>query len=397
VQTATFDALLAPAGAALLAEATAAYGREDEFALGTRLRRSYPGELVAAALTQARLRARAVDKFDSADAARMFFTVDGYEQATRVAVARHRAARVAALLGAGAAVADLCCGIGGDLVELARAGLAVTGVEADPLTAAVAAANVAALGLTDAARVERGDATTIGRTAFAAVACDPARRGSRGRVFDPDAYRPPWSFVLELLTATACVKVAPGIPHDLLPGGVEAEWVSERGEVKEAALWSGELARADDDGVSVRRRATLLPSGETLTDHDDPGPTVRPLGGFLYEPDGAVIRAGLVTAAAARVGGGLIDPTIAYVTADDGVSTPFARGYRVVDTLPYDVKALRRYVRDRGIGILTVKKRGVGVEPEKLRAAVRPQGEAVATFVVTRVAGKATVIVVDPL
>ncbi|TDC49167.1 SAM-dependent methyltransferase [Jiangella ureilytica] len=392
MQTATFEALLTPAGAALLAEATAAYGREDEFALGTRLRRSHPGELVAAALTQARLRARAADKFEPADAARMFFTVDGYEQATRVAVARHRASRLAAASGAGAAVADLCCGIGGDLVELARAGLAVTGVEADPLTAAMAAANVAALELTDAARVECGDATAVDRTAFAAVVCDPARRGSRGRVFDPGAYRPPWPFVLELLAATACVKVAPGIPHDLLPGGVEAEWVSERGEVKEAALWSGGLAPG-----GVQRRATLLPSGATLTDRDDPGPVVRPLGGFLYEPDGAVIRAGLVTAAAALVGGGLVDPSIAYVTADDAVATPFARGYRVVDTLPYDVKTLRRYVREQGIGILTVKKRGVGVEPEKLRAAVRPQGDAVATFVVTRVAGKATVIVAEPL
>nr|WP_246401142.1 hypothetical protein [Jiangella mangrovi] len=97
------------------------------------------------------------------------------------------------------------------------------------------------------------------------------------------------------------------------------------------------------------------------------------------------------------VGGGLLDPSIAYVTADDAVGTPFARGYRVVETLPYDVKALRAYVRSRGIGILTVKKRGVGVEPEKLRAAVRPSGDAAATFVVTRVAGKATVIVADPL
>ncbi|WP_199521177.1 class I SAM-dependent methyltransferase [Jiangella anatolica] len=390
MQTATFDALRSAAGAALLAQATAAHGREDEFALGTRLRRDHEPDLVAAALTQARLRARAADKFDPADAERMFFTVDGYEQATRVAVARHRASRLAATLGAGAAVADLCCGIGGDLVELARAGLTVTGVEADELTAAVAAANVAALEVD--ARVVHGDATTVDRAAYAAVVCDPARRGGRGRVFDPDAYRPPWSFVLSLLAETACVKVAPGLPHERIPAGVEAEWVSERGEVKEAALWSGGLAR---DGVE--RRATLLPSGATLTDRDDPGPSVRPLGGYLYEPDGAVIRAGLVTAAAALVGGGLLDPSIAYVTADAAVGTPFARGYRVVDTLPYDVKALRRYVRAQDIGVLTVKKRGVGVEPERLRAAVRPRGERAATFVVTRIAGAATVIVADPL
>ncbi|SDU88559.1 class I SAM-dependent methyltransferase [Jiangella alkaliphila] len=392
MQTATFDALRTAAGAALLAEATAAYGREDGFALGTRLRRTHDPDLVAAALTQARLRARATDKFAPADAARMFFTVDGYEQATRVAVARHRAARLATALGPGAAVADLCCGVGGDLVELARAGLTVTGVDVDPLTADMATANAEALGVR--AEVVCADATTVDRTAYAAVVCDPARRGGRGRVFDPDAYRPPWSFVLELLAGTACVKVAPGLPHERIPGRVEAEWVSERGEVKEAALWSGGLA---GDGARVGRRATLLPSGATLTDRDDPGPVVRPLGEFLYEPDGAVIRAGLVTAAAARVGGGLIDPSIAYVTADAAVSTPFARGYLVLDTLPYDVKALRRYVRDHGIGVLTVKKRGVGVEPEKLRAAVRPRGDRTATFVVTRVAGTATVIVADPL
>ncbi|TDE02424.1 class I SAM-dependent methyltransferase [Jiangella asiatica] len=386
----TLRTLSSPAGSALLAEASAAYGREDEFALGTRLRRRHPPALVATALTQARLRARAVDKFDAADAARLLFTVDGYEQATRAAVARHRAARIAATLGAGARVADLCCGIGGDLIELARAGLDVTAVEADPLTAHVAGANVAALGL--AASVVEADAAAVDRSDFAAVVCDPARRTGRGRVFDPDAYRPPWPFVLELLASTACVKVAPGIPHSRLPDGVEAEWVSERGEVKEAALWSGRFAAA-----GVRRRATLLPSGATLTDADDPGSGVRDPGRYLYEPDGAVIRAGLVTAVADAVGGALVDPTIAYVAADRHVPTPFARAYRITDRLPYDVKALRRHVREHGIGTLTVKKRGVDVLPERLRAAVRPRGDAAATFVVTRVSGRATVLVAQPV
>ncbi|WP_026877430.1 class I SAM-dependent methyltransferase [Jiangella gansuensis] len=384
--------LASPAGSALLADATAAYGREDEFALGTRLRRDHPPELVAAALTQARLRARASEKFGPADAARMLFTVDGYEQATRAGVARRRAARITGVLGPGARIADLCCGIGGDLIELARAGLDVTGVEADPLTVAVTRANVAALGLT--ATVVEGDAVALDRSGFDAVVCDPARRTVRGRVFDPDAYRPPWSFVLELLASTACVKVAPGIPHARVPAGVEAEWVSERGEVKEAALWSGGFA---GDGERIRRRATLLPSGATLTDADDPGADVREPGDYLYEPDGAVIRAGLVTAVADVVGGGLIDSTIAYVTADQHVPTPFARAYRLTDRLPYDVKALRRYVREHGIGTLTVKKRGVDVLPERLRAAVRPRGRAAATFVVTRVAGRAAVLVAEPV
>lgn len=387
--------LASPAGAALLEEATRCQGTENEFSLGRRLRRERRPELVATALTLARLRHRAQAKFDPADAHRMFFTVEGYEQATRASVARHRATRIARL-GAGVQVLDLCSGVGGDLIELARAGLRVTGVEADPLVAEAARLNVDVLGLSAQANVVTGDATTPPRASFAAVSCDPARRTSRGRVFDPSAYQPPWPFVLELLQQTACVKVAPGLPHDRIPDDVEAEWVSDAGEVKEAALWSGALARP-----GVRRRATLLrreAPAATLTDADDPGGSdVRGPGRYVYEPDGAVIRAGLVTAVASIAVGWLLDASIAYVSSDTQVSTPFARGYEIVDVLPYDVKALRRYVRDRGVGTLAIKKRGVDVTPEDLRRTLRPAGDRTATLIVTRVDGRATVLVAKPL
>ncbi len=387
----TVRTLLTPDGDALLAEAVRAYGTEDEFALGTRLRRDHPPDLVAAALTQARLRNRAVEKFGASDAARMLFTLDGYEQATRTSVATHRATRIAHSIGPRAHVADLCCGIGGDLVALARADVAVTGFDIDPATVAIANANVAAVGVSDRARATEADVTTVDRTAFAAVTCDPSRRTARGRTFDPDAYLPSWEFVTSLLSSTACVKVAPGIPRDRVPDGVEAEWVSERGQVKEAALWSGNFA------ADTRRRATLLPSGATLTDLDDPGTVdVAGPGRFVYEPDGAVIRAGLVTAVADIVGGWLLDPTIAYVASERYVPTHFARAFEVVQTLPYDVKALRRYVREHEIGTVTVKKRGVDVDPEKLRAAVRPRGEGSITLIVTRVSGRAAVLVAQP-
>ncbi|WP_205857299.1 class I SAM-dependent methyltransferase [Phytoactinopolyspora endophytica] len=429
--------LASAAGAPLLDDATRSYGVEDEFALSRRLRRDHPPELVAAALTQARLRQRATEKFDAADACRMFFTADGYEQATRAVVANHRAARVAGCLGGAegprARVLDLCTGIGGDLIALARAGLDVTGVEADELTAEVARLNIDALGLGDRARVTNADATAADRSGYPAVFCDPARRTARGRVFDPDAYQPPWPFVEDLLGETACVKVAPGIPHGRVPDDVEAEWVSDRGEVKEATLWSGDLARHDpreENRRRVRRRATLLrtdddpPGGmessasagardcasayggaevrtaraHTLTDVDDPGGAdVHAPGRYVYEPDRAVIRAGLVTAVAEIIGGWLLDPSIAYLGGNVRVDTPFARGYEVVDTLAYDVKRLRRYVREHGIGILTIKKRGVGITPETLRKKLRPDGGAEATLIVTRVSGRATVLVAHPL
>lgn len=384
---ARFAALLTDEGRRLLGEIRPG---EDPLAASTRLRRTYPAELVAAALTQARLRGRAAEKF-GADAARMYFTPDGLEQATRAEVAAHRATRFARL---GAPVADLCCGIGADLVALSRAGLPVAGVERDPLTAAVAQANAAALELD--ATVHTGDATAVdpGELLAAsgfAVFCDPARRpsggprsaGGRGRrIFDPEAYAPPLSAALDLAGrgGGGCVKVAPGIPHEAVPAEAEAEWISWRGEVKEAALWLGALA-----GPRVRRRATLLPAGATLTDEAGLGPPpVTDVRRYLYEPDGAVIRAHLVAEVAAGVDGALIDPSIAYVTADRLVGTPFARAYEIEDVLPFSVKRLRAALRRRGVGTLTIKKRGSAVDVDRLHRDLRPAGDESATVILTR-------------
>jgi hypothetical protein len=186
--------------------------------------------------------------------------------------------------------------------------------------------------------------------------------------------------------------VAPGIPHDAVPTGVEAEWVSDEGEVKEAALWSPGLA-------TVRRRATVIRATglATLTDEDDPGDTsVREVQRFLYEPDGAVIRAGLVTAVSAGVGGGLVDEHIAYVTSEQPFSTPFARSYEVLEALPYKEKALRAALRERNIGRLTIKKRGVNVVPDELRRRLSLKGDDEATVVLTRAAGKGVALLVRP-
>ena len=342
--------------------------------------------LLAVALTQASLRTGAVTKFGDL-AASMYFTPDGLEQATRLSVATHRAARLTAF-GASTMI-DLGCGIGGDLVAFARAGITTAGVDLDPVRVAVAEANLAALGLGGAVQV--GDALTIDVSPFDVAFADPARRTGRGRTFSLEAWTPPWSFVERLVAGDACVKTAPGIPHDVIPSGVEAEWVSDRGEVKEAALWGGRLA-------TTERRATVIGDGglATITDEDDPGAEVVPLGRYLYEPDGAVVRAGLVTAVAAGVSGGLLDPHIAYVTGDASFRTPFARSYEILETLPHREKQLRAALHERGVGRLTIKKRGVDVVPDQLRKRLALKGDNEATIVLTRVAGQGTCLLVRP-
>ena len=384
-----FEWLLTEPGQRLLEKATAA--PEDPLRASAALRKEASADQVAAALTQTGLRRRGAEKFGP-NAARMYFTPDGLEQATRLNVARHRAAR---LVASGAStVIDLGCGIGGDLIAAAETGMTTAGVDLDPVRVAVARANLAALGLPGAVAVS--DATTVDHDGFDIAFADPARRSARGRTFAVDDWTPPWSFVTAQLTRPAVVKLAPGLPHDLIPDHVEAEWVSDGGEVKEAALWSGTLA-------SARRRATVMGDGglATLTEDEAPalgegGVEVRDVGEFLYEPDGAVIRAGLVTAVAVGVGGGLVDEHIAYVTGDAAFRTPFARGYQVREVLPYREKQLRAALRERGIGRLTIKKRGVAIVPDELRKRLALAGDAEGTIVLTRAAGQGICLLVEP-
>ncbi|MER6038385.1 MULTISPECIES: methyltransferase domain-containing protein [unclassified Streptomyces] len=380
--------LLTPEGRALLDEVRDT-DPAHELAVATRLRRDHPAELVSAALGQARLRQRAVAKFGAEDAGRMFFTPNGVEQSTRASVAAYRAERMKGL--GVTSVADLCCGIGGDAIALARAGIRVLAVDRDPLTAAAARANAEALGLAGLIEVREADVTDVDTGGHDAVFVDPARRGGRGRVFDPEAYSPPlsWAVGAALKAPRAALKIAPGVPHEAIPAEAEAEWISDGGDVKEAVLWFGA-------GAPGTVRATLLPGPRTLPGRGLPDPGVRPVGRYLYEPDGAVIRAHLVAEVAEDLDGGLIDPTIAYVTSDELHGTPYATAYEITDRLPFNVKKLKALLREREVGILTVKKRGSAVEPEELRRKVKPQGPHSATVFLTRVAGAPTMLVGRP-
>lgn len=389
--------LLTREGWALL-ESLPAYDDDGTLALSTTLRaRGFDARLVAAALTQSRLRARAREKFGEF-AATMLFTRDGLEQATRLAVAARHARRYAA---AGVTkVADLACGIGGDAIALAGLGLEVLAVERDEATAACATVNLRHL---PTATVRQGDALELDLVAEAvdAVYCDPARRDVAGRrIFDPDACSPPLAAVLDLRTVVPelGVKVAPGVPHTALPPDVHAQWVSVSGAVVEAGLWFGRLA---PEGPG--RSALLLgPAGATtVTGSGAPGAPPRPaphgpLETYLYEPDGAVIRAGLLDRVCEDVEGHLLDPSIAYVTAAHLVPTPLATAYRVLDRMPFSLKRLRSYLRERSVGRVTIKKRGTAVEPEDLRRRLDLRGSQESTLVLTRIAGAQSVLVVEP-
>jgi SAM-dependent methyltransferase len=384
-------ALRSREGIAALAAAEELIDTDRLAAISALRSRGYAADIAGAALTQAVLRARAFVKFGP-DAGRMFFTEAGLEQATRPIVAARRAARLAQ---AGVRrLTDLGCGIGSDTIAFARAGIAVHAVDADPVTAELAALNLSVLGLE--AVVTCADVRDVPLADVDAAFCDPARRQSgpgvrrTRRIFRPEDYSPPWDWVAQLpsLVPYTVLKLAPGFPPELLPGGCELELTSVDGDVVEAAAWFGPLARVPRRATVLRNRSVheLTGSGALAAPVDVPGD-------FVYDPDGAVVRAHLVAEFARTVDGHLGDPDIAYVWTAAPVATPFGRCFEVDEVLPFSLKRLRAALRERGVGRLEILKRGSALDVEQLRRDLRLSGDNEASLLLTKVGGKPVAVI----
>lgn len=355
--------------------------------LARELRGSYPPDLIAAALTQQALRMSGREKFSRADS--MLFTRAGLEQASSELAARHSAGRLRGF----SAVADLCCGIGGNLAALA-ASSRVLAVDRDLTSLEFARHNAVANGArhpvlavcADVRELVAGAAPGPGsrrsgrpaRPGVDAVFIDPARRiGERRLRAGRSEPALDWCLGLTGWTPAVCVKAAPGLPRDLVPPGWETEFLSVGRGLKEALLWSPALA-------SAPRRATILPGGDTLTPEPGAGVPVAPPGEFLLDPNPAVTRAGLVEDLARGLGAWKIDPMIAFLSADREVRTPFARTLRVLESMPWNEKQAARRLRELGIGAADIRRRGLAGDVEEIRRRLRLRGEGRATIVLTR-------------
>ncbi len=391
-----------------LLQALPPYDPGAAMTLMTRLRgEGFDPDLVAAALTQSELRARAAGKF-GAGAHEMLFTRDGLEQATRAPIAARHAERFEQ---AGARhVYDLGCGIGADAMALAQAGIGVCAVDADETVAAIARVNLRHWPRAEVRHdtAERTDVPTGEDARGCGVWLDPARRtpgvadatGRTRRLFRLEDLAPSWDHVRAQLgrLPIAGAKLSPAFPHAQVPPGVEAQWTSYDGEVLECALWSGGAVR------TVGRTACVLrgPAASLVTERDaqdaQPEPAeLNRLGPYLYEPDRAVLRAGLVGALVNLADGRELSHGVGYVTGVADVRVPWARRYAITDAMPFNVKALRALLRDRDTATLTIKKRGVSVDADGLRRQLRLRGTRETTIVITRIGGTQVVLVVTPL
>jgi hypothetical protein len=374
------ELLQTPAGRAALAEAVELAPEEGTYlnCFG-RLSKGHEAQTARAALATAMLRRRAASKFSRAAA--MFFEREALEQSSSESVAAHRTRR----MGAGR-IADLCCGLGGDAIALAERA-EVVAVDLDPLRLRLCGLNLAAYERR-AALIE-ADALTVDLSGVDAVFVDPDRRVEGRRQLSFSTCRPPLSEVLRRLPAGSpvCAKLAPGVPWaEVAALGGEVEFVSLEGELKECAVWLGPYR-------SAARRATVLPSGAELTaDEPAASPGCAPPGRYLYDPDPAVVRAGLVTDLAGSIGAWQLDAEIAYLSGDALAPTPFARAYAVEESLPFNLSRLRELLRARGVGAVQVRRRGSAVDPEELIRKLKLRGGQTRTLVLTRVEGRPWVL-----
>jgi THUMP domain-like len=390
--------LLSPLGREALTRAAAMLGDASgsELAVAAALRREYPASLAAAAVAQHELRLAAREKFSRA--MEMLFTRAGYEQSSSETIARHRAAR----FGGARRVADLCCGIGGDLIALAgapespeprspeprspepRSPETVLAVDRDEIHARLAIHNAGVYGAAERVRGCVADVRDIALDGIDAVFIDPARRAGTRR-FPAGVSQPPldWCLALAGRVPAVCVKAAPGLPAELIPAGWEAEFVADGRDLKEAVLWSPAFATA-------ARRATILTgqAGDTLTAVPGDPVDVSEPGEYLLDPSPAVTRAGLVEDLARLLGARKIDPRIAFLTADRAVATPFARTLRVAESAPWNEKRFAVRLRDLGVGAADIRRRGLAGDVDQIRRRLKLSGPHRATVVLTRVSDK---------
>ncbi|HEX8199642.1 MAG TPA: class I SAM-dependent methyltransferase, partial [Isosphaeraceae bacterium] len=317
-----------------------------------------------------------------------WFDPTGLEQATAEPVARHKARRFA-----GSPVVDLCAGIGGDAVALAAAGCRVVAVDRDPGMCRRVLWNAAVYEVSGGVLPARARAEAFPIVPGARVHIDPDRRAGGGaRAKTLQAYVPGPEFLRALPGAArgGAVKLGPASDFDAHFGGegVEIELISLGGECKEATAWFGDL-------VTCRRRATTLPSGLTWTDRDGPAgahAAEAPLGPWVFDPDPALVRSGLLDAFAVAHDLHRIAEGVSLLTGPGRVASALLAAFEVEDVLALDLKRLRRLVSERGLGPLEIKPKGVDLRPELLRARLRPEGRRAATLLLVGGAGPARAI-----
>jgi hypothetical protein len=352
----------------------------SEFAIQAVLRRRYPDDVVRAAVSLHEMRRKAKVKFSRAD--RMWLDRQGLEQSTSELVSRYKSQRFEG------PVWDLCCGIGSDAISLAKC-CEVTAIDINPAACLRTQWNAQVYDVADRLRTESVDVLQLAQF-NGLVHIDPDRRpGSSGRVIRIEDYVPGLEFLRNLMSRChgGAIKISPASNFGGKFPDAEIELISLNGECKEATVWFGQLAKESPF------RATVLPAGESIAGHPmEVSVPVAPLGAYLYDPDPAVVRAGLLDLLADRLGLSRLDPAEEYLTSDQPVLSPFVQTFEVLTNLPNNERDLKAWLRTSDIGQLEIKCRHIPIQADQMRRKLPITGSTPGVIVFARLNGKARII-----
>lgn len=367
---------------------------DNSLAVQESFRGMFPKKVAEAMGELRALRTRAMHKF--ALGRDMYFTKAQLEQASSEPVAAYRAGRFKQ---AGIdEVQDCCCGIGSDAIAMAKAGLKVHAADKDQIALLYATENAKLHGVDgniDFREAECGEDPP----GTGALFLDPARRRGSRRIMNPEDWSPDPATVRRLIEGreAACIKLSPAVDLDVLlelfPAPDEIELISYRGEAKEKVFWYGKLASG------TARRATILPDGASYAGEEQAAARTAELGGYLYDPDPALVRAGLLGRLAEEKNLWNLDPEIGYLSGDEAIEDPFLDGFRVLDAESLDPRKMRALLRKHEVGRLVIRKRGIAERPQTLEQRFLPKsyGDRTLTLVATRIGDRHVGILAEPL
>lgn len=347
----------------------------SDVAAVTALRRDYPAQVVSVALSLAEARAKAVHKFGERGLT-LVADVQGVEQASGQRIATYKANRIRQALGSDAAIADLCCGIGGDSMAMAYAGLKVVAVDRDPLRAWMAKQNSGA-----AVDSVAADVSTLAIDGMP-IHMDPARRneGSGRRAWRLEDYRPGPKAIGGLIerAPAAAIKLSPGVDVDELPWPGEVEWISEGGRLVQAVLWVGGFAQAARRATRIDEQGTHCLSGE-------PEPAnYRSAQRYLYTFDASVERAQLTGQLSAMLDAPSVHPKLGLLTSDRVIQSPWLTGFELLERLAWRPRKVKQWLKANDGGLVEVKTRGKACDPDTEQQRLRGEGATTYTVFVLR-------------
>lgn len=367
---------------------------DDPLAIQESFRGMFPKKVAEAMGELRALRRRAQQKFQLG--LDMYFTKPLLEQASSEPVAAYRAKRFA---DAGfKEVYDPCCGMGSDTIFLAKAGIKVHASDKSDIAAHYAETNAEISGVGDLCDFSVADAMEE-IPGDGAIMLDPARRRGSRRIMNPADWSPSPEAIGKLIEGRpgACLKLSPAVDMDtlleLFPTPDEIEIISYRGEAKENVFWYGKLA------TGAARRATILPDGETYTGEEQAQAKTGEIGGYLYDPDPAMVRSGLLGRLADELGLWNLDPEIGYLAGDEALENPFLDGFKILDHESLDPRKMRALMRKHEVGSIVIRKRGIAERPQTLEQRFLPKkyGDKRMVLIATRIGDRHLGMLAEPL